>query len=215
MRPCSTIDPSTKILGYNSRIPVFVSGAALAKLGHPRGEANITEGCGRMSIIQMVSSNSSLSYAEIAAAKVSPDQPLFFQLYKHKEPALALKRIREVEALGYKAIFLTVDAIVAGNRERDVRAGWAVEDAEEQQGEGSKPRKKTDMEELESELDVRGTAGALVANDDRDMTWDTVSFILRGVKEVFITLWFFFRRSPGSVASRNFQLSSRVFSVSR
>ena len=136
-------------------------------------------------------------------------------VYKHKEPALALKRIREVEALGYKAIFLTVDAIVAGNRERDVRAGWAVEDAEEQQGGGSKPRKKTDMEELESELDVRGTAGALVANDDRDMTWDTVSFILRGVKEVFITLWFFFRRSPGSVASRNFQLSSRVSNVSR
>lgn len=193
MRRLSNIDPSTKILGFTSRIPVFVSGAALAKLGHPRGESNITEGCGRMSLIQMVSSNASLSYAEIAAARVSPDQPLFFQLYKHKDQALALKRIREVESLGYKAIFLTVDAIVAGNRERDVRAGWTEEDVEavaaEQQGEGRKgelPRKKTDMEELEASLDTRGTAGALVANDDRDMTWEEVSIIAERVKGGYV-----------------------------
>jgi L-lactate dehydrogenase (cytochrome) len=37
MRPVSRCDPSTTILGYPSSIPVFVSGAALAKLGHPQG----------------------------------------------------------------------------------------------------------------------------------------------------------------------------------
>ncbi|KAG6846017.1 hypothetical protein H0H87_011065 [Tephrocybe sp. NHM501043] len=37
MRPVSQCDPSTSILGYKSSIPVFVSGAALAKLGHPEG----------------------------------------------------------------------------------------------------------------------------------------------------------------------------------
>ncbi|KAK7694509.1 hypothetical protein QCA50_001695 [Cerrena zonata] len=195
MRRLSNTNPSTTILGFKSRIPVFASGAALAKLGHPRGEANITEGCGRTSIVQMVSSNASLSYAEIAAARVSPDQPLFFQLYKHKDQSLALKRIREVEALGYNAIFLTVDAIVAGNRERDVRAGWTEEDveaiAEEQQGKGKKgelPRKKTDMEELESAIDVKGTAGALVANDDRDMTWEETIPWLRSVTKLPIVI---------------------------
>jgi isopentenyl diphosphate isomerase/L-lactate dehydrogenase-like FMN-dependent dehydrogenase len=38
MRPVSHCDSSTTILGYKSSIPVFVSGAALAKLGHPRGD---------------------------------------------------------------------------------------------------------------------------------------------------------------------------------
>jgi len=37
MRPVSRCDPSTAILGYKSSIPVFISGAALAKLGHPQG----------------------------------------------------------------------------------------------------------------------------------------------------------------------------------
>lgn len=38
MRPVSQCDPSTTILGYKSSIPVFVCGAALAKLGHPQGD---------------------------------------------------------------------------------------------------------------------------------------------------------------------------------
>lgn len=37
MRSVSHCDPSTTILGYKSSIPVFISGAALAKLGHPDG----------------------------------------------------------------------------------------------------------------------------------------------------------------------------------
>ncbi|CAK5264968.1 unnamed protein product [Mycena citricolor] len=37
MKPVGTCDPSTTILGFKSSIPVFVSGAALAKLGHPLG----------------------------------------------------------------------------------------------------------------------------------------------------------------------------------
>ena len=37
LRSVSHCDPSTTILGFESSIPVFVSGAALAKLGHPEG----------------------------------------------------------------------------------------------------------------------------------------------------------------------------------
>ena len=39
MRSVSHCDPSTTILGFKSSIPVFVSGAALAKLGHPEGRS--------------------------------------------------------------------------------------------------------------------------------------------------------------------------------
>ena len=40
MRSVSHCDPSTTILGFESSIPVFVSGAALAKLGHPEGRSS-------------------------------------------------------------------------------------------------------------------------------------------------------------------------------
>ena len=94
------------------------------------GEANITRGAGRSGIIQMVSSNASLSYAQIAEARLTPDQPLFFQLYKQRDDKLAEQRVREVISLGYNAIFLTVDAVVPGNRERDIRAPFELEEQE-------------------------------------------------------------------------------------
>ena len=120
----------------------------------------------------MVSSNASLSPAEIAAARLSPAQPLFFQLYKPRDPARAAARVREVAALGYRAIFLTVDAPVSANRERDIRAP-AVLEAQERAAAG--PDALRDPSDAEADApDHFGTAGALLANDDLDMTWKEV-----------------------------------------
>ncbi|TFY62149.1 hypothetical protein EVJ58_g4051 [Rhodofomes roseus] len=41
MRPISTVDPSTTILGFKSTLPIFVSAAGLAKLGHPLGALGV------------------------------------------------------------------------------------------------------------------------------------------------------------------------------
>ena len=176
MRAVSTCDPSTTILDCPSAIPIFVSGAALAKLGHPAGEVNITLGCHKTRIIQMVSSNASLSPSEIMEA-AAPSQPLFFQLYKHKDNARALERIRNVERLGYKALFLTVDAIVAGNREADIKSMWVEED---EGHDGDKDE--------EGSLEMGGTAGNLVADDDRDMTWEKTIPWLRSVTKLPIVV---------------------------
>lgn len=161
-----------------------MSGAALAKLGHPLGEANITRGCGQTGVIQMVSSNASLSPEQIADARISPSQPLFFQLYKHKDNAIALQRVRAIEALGYNAIFLTVDAPVAGNRERDVRAPFELEEQEREaerqtrKNESGGEAPQEDQEQEEAETDILGTAGALLKNDDTDMSWEKVCYLL-------------------------------------
>lgn len=130
----------------------------------------------------MVSSNASLSAEEIANARISPSQPLFFQLYKRRADDVAEKHVREIEALGYNAIFLTVDAVIAGHRERDIRAPFELEDqereaeaaaAQKQKAKGEVPRKPTGAEESASLL---GTAGALLANTDMDMTWEKVRY---------------------------------------
>jgi len=175
LRPVGDCDPTTTILGYPSSLPIFVSGAALAKLGHPLGEINITIGVytsPQNHLIQMVSSNASLPFHEIAKA-ARPDQTLFFQLYKPQDNILAEQRVRAVEGAGYKAIFLTVDAIVAGRRERDIRSPWVLEDEER----GFSPA-HSEGGEVDSasgaELNSLGTAGALIADNDRNMTWEKV-----------------------------------------
>ncbi|KAH9937553.1 FMN-dependent dehydrogenase-domain-containing protein [Fomitopsis serialis] len=196
LRPISKVDVSTTILGIKSSIPVFVSGAALAKLGHPLGEVNITKGAGRTGIIQMVSSNASLSPSQIAEGRLSPSQPLFFQLYKHGDNSIAQKRVREVEQLGYRAIFLTVDAPVSGNRERDIRAPYDLEE-QEREGEptdgqtaGEMPRQPDDVEkEIEGQQpNLYGTAGALLQNMDLDMTFKETIPWLRSVTKLPIAL---------------------------
>ena len=142
----------------------------------------------------MVSSNASLSYAQIAEARLTPDQPLFFQLYKHRDNAIAAERVREVVALGYNAIFLTVDAIVAGNRERDIRAPYELEEQEaeaERVANEGQPKPKADLPANKVEgpdPNLMGTAGALVANDDMDMTWETTIPWLRSVTELPIVI---------------------------
>ncbi|OAX44750.1 hypothetical protein K503DRAFT_764653 [Rhizopogon vinicolor AM-OR11-026] len=183
MTPVSGCDTSTTILSYKSSIPVYISGAALARLGHPLGEVNLTRGAHKTGILQMVSSNSSLSYAEIAAARASRDQPLFFQLYKHRNDTTAEKRIREVEALGYNAIFLTVDALVPGNRELDIRSSNYLEDFENQD---LSAQSKTDVDE--GEADRLGTAGGLVVNNDTDMTWQKTIPWIRNITKLPIVI---------------------------
>lgn len=155
-------------MGYESSLPIFVSPAALAKLGHPLGETNITRGAGQTGIIQVVSTNASFSASEIAAARVSPTQPLFFQLYKKRDDSEAEKLVNEVEALGYNAIFLTVDVVTAGRRDRDIKAPFVLEDQER----GTTKRQPSVEDPQGGEADMMGMAGALVAANDVDMTWE-------------------------------------------
>ncbi|KAI0030647.1 FMN-dependent dehydrogenase-domain-containing protein [Vararia minispora EC-137] len=180
LRAVSQCDPATTILGYRTSIPVFVSGASWAKLGHPLGEINITRGAYATGIIQMISFYASLSSRQIADARGSPDQTLFFQLYKHKDDILAAQRIREVESQGYKAIFLTVDALVAGNRERDNRALFEMEDMERAASDNLATKSGT-RSNAAAMVAGGGTAGFYLAGDDRDMTWGKTIPWLRGV----------------------------------
>ncbi|KIY72782.1 hypothetical protein CYLTODRAFT_366932 [Cylindrobasidium torrendii FP15055 ss-10] len=181
MREVRQTDASTRILGYRSSLPVFVSAAGLAKLGHPLGEVNITRGCAKGGIIQVLSSNASSSYSEIAEA-AAPGQTLFFQLYKSADDSAAEKRVKEIEALGFKAIFLTVDAITGGKRERDVRGPWYLEALET-----GKETYHNDDDPL-LEVSVDGTGGGLVSNDDQNMTWEKTIPWLRRVTKLPIVI---------------------------
>ena len=65
MRPVAVVDPSTTILGIPTPLPIFVSPAAMAGLGHPEGECNITRGAGTTGIVQGVSHSPRAPFVEL------------------------------------------------------------------------------------------------------------------------------------------------------
>lgn len=55
LRDTSSGTTESSFLGLPTSIPIFISPAAMAKLGHPLGELNLTKAAGDSGIIQVVS----------------------------------------------------------------------------------------------------------------------------------------------------------------
>jgi L-lactate dehydrogenase (cytochrome) len=121
LRKIHDVDLSTTILGHPSSLPIYTSPVGLGKLVHPDGECAIAQGVGKEGVIQVVNTVSSRSIEEIMDARVRPDQPIFWQLYLDKDLRKSKEFVERVERCGVKAIWLTVDSPVTGNRERDER----------------------------------------------------------------------------------------------
>ncbi|KAJ5621817.1 hypothetical protein N7528_005049 [Penicillium herquei] len=121
LRGVSEGTTDTEIVGVPSAMPLFISLTAMAKLGHPLGEVNITKAAGQYGLIQMISSNASCGLEEIFAAS-NETQNLMFQLYLNKDRSESEKLIQRVENLGAKAIVFTVDVAWESKRTLDVRS---------------------------------------------------------------------------------------------
>lgn len=114
------VSTETSIMGCSSSAPFFVSPAAMARLAHKDGEMAIARGCANEGIIQCISSNASFPLQSIVSA-VAKNQTFFFQLYVNADREKTEQILHKVRELGVKAIFVTVDAPVAGKREADER----------------------------------------------------------------------------------------------
>jgi L-lactate dehydrogenase (cytochrome) len=124
------VDTRTSMLGVEMAVPIFCAPAAMAKMVHPEGEKGIAKGCRRVGIPQCISTSASFPISEIFESiseegtygSFGPGTiPIFFQLYVDKQREKSEKLLREVQNLGVKAIFVTVDAPVPGKREADER----------------------------------------------------------------------------------------------
>ncbi|EPQ31973.1 uncharacterized protein PFL1_00171 [Pseudozyma flocculosa PF-1] len=126
LRKIGSVDSSATLIktsdsaGFSSSLPVYISPAAMAKLGHPDGELNLTRGAGKAGIIQGISANASVGLDEMLDAR-REGQPTIYQLYVNKDRSASERILKKVESKGCNAVFLTVDAPVMGKRERDMR----------------------------------------------------------------------------------------------
>ncbi|KAI0002217.1 FMN-dependent dehydrogenase-domain-containing protein [Russula compacta] len=179
LRDVTKVDWSTTILGYPSRMPIYITATALGKLGHPDGELNLTRAAAKHGIIQMIPTLSSCSFDELVDA-AQPGQVQFFQLYVNKDRATTKRIVQHAEKRGIKALFITVDAPQLGRREKDMRMTFDAADPHEI---GKSSGGQVDRS--------RGAAKAITGFIDPSLNWadipwfksiTTVPLILKGVQ---------------------------------
>lgn len=124
LRAITSIDVSGSFLGRRSAVPVAVAPTAAQGLAHPGAEAEMLRGAAKAGIPFCLSTTSSMSLEEVAAA--APDAERWFQLYVIGGLDYARQLVERAEAAGYRALVITVDLSVLGRRERDVRSGFVL-----------------------------------------------------------------------------------------
>ncbi|GAC73357.1 hypothetical protein L1887_58192 [Cichorium endivia] len=173
LRAIGEVDSSVKLIdshgkGYDSSLPVYISPAAMAKLGHPDGELNLTRGAGKAQIIQGISANASVGLDEMLDNR-KEGQPIVYQLYVNKDRAASERILKKVEDKGCSAVMLTVDAPVMGKRERDMR----VKGDEVEMG-------------VDHGKDVKakggGVAQAISGYIEPNLTWDDIKWFRKTCK---------------------------------
>ncbi|AGC44003.1 (S)-2-hydroxy-acid oxidase [Myxococcus stipitatus DSM 14675] len=119
----SAIDHSTTLLGEPLATPIVLAPTGLAGLLAPRGEELAAKAAASRGTVFTLSTMSIGTIEEVAAAASTP---LWFQLYIWKDRSVTQSLLDRAKAAGYRALCLTVDVPVMGNREQDRRNGFTV-----------------------------------------------------------------------------------------
>jgi L-lactate dehydrogenase (cytochrome) len=113
----------TKILGEDSAMPLALGPAGSGGVLRRHGEVQVARAASKAGIPYGLTTAMVSHMEDVAAATTAP---FWFQLYVISHRPLAESLIARAEAVGAKALILTVDATVAARREADFRSGFIV-----------------------------------------------------------------------------------------
>jgi len=119
----SKIDLSTTVLGEKIDFPLFLAATAMHRLYHHHGEGATAKAAEKMGTMFGISTMATTSIEEIGKLTHGPK---LFQLYIHKDKGLTDNLINRCRKAGFSSMCLTVDTVVAGNRERDHKTGFTT-----------------------------------------------------------------------------------------
>lgn len=114
-------DLSTTLLGTHISMPVIVTPMAGHGLAHISAEAGTAKGADAAGTLFVAPLLSNVTMEEIAQASQGPK---WFQIYLPADRGLARDLLGRAKAAGYKAIVVTVDSFIPGNRETLKRSGF-------------------------------------------------------------------------------------------
>ena len=127
-RPRVLVDVSARpqrvrVLGQDLALPVILGPTGLARMVDPAGETAAAVAAEKFGTVSVVSSGSSVSFEDVAAAV---DVPQWFQLYPWGDRGTIEALIQRARDCGYRTMVVTVDVPVVGAREKDLRNGLTV-----------------------------------------------------------------------------------------
>jgi L-lactate dehydrogenase (cytochrome) len=118
-----TVSVETEVLGQKIAMPVFCSPTGSSRFYHPQGEILVARAAAAAGTIYSLSTLSSYSLEDVAAASAGPK---VFQLYVFRDRGVTREFMDRAKAAGYRALCLTVDTAVLGNREQERRSGLTL-----------------------------------------------------------------------------------------
>ena len=123
LRGVATVDLSVTVMGQKLAVPFYCSPTALQRLFHHQGERAVAAAASKCGTMFGVSSLGTVSLEELR--KVHPT-PQMYQFYFHRDRGLNRAMLQRAKEAGVEVMMLTVDSITGGNRERDLRTGFAI-----------------------------------------------------------------------------------------
>jgi L-lactate dehydrogenase (cytochrome) len=116
-------DLSTSVFGKKIDMPLFLSPTAMQSLYTPEGDKASARAAEKFGTMYSMSTMASFSIEEIANISSGPK---LFQLYVNKDKSITDDLIDRCRRANFDGLCLTVDTLVAGNRERDHRTGFTT-----------------------------------------------------------------------------------------
>lgn len=124
LRDVTNVDITTTVLGEKVSMPLGIAPTALQRMAHPDGECANAKAAEAAGIIFTLSTISTSSIEEVAAA--APKAIKWLQLYVFLDRKLTLELVHRAEKSGFKALVLTVDAPTFGDRRNELRNNFNI-----------------------------------------------------------------------------------------
>lgn len=118
LRDVSNIDPGTRFLGRDLRLPVLLAPVGSLELFSPDSAVAAARAALQFGVAHMLSSVCEVGFDEVAQAV--PDALRLYQLYVHGDPAWVDDIADRTTIAGCSAFCLTVDSAYYSRRERDI-----------------------------------------------------------------------------------------------
>ncbi|KAM6216639.1 2-Hydroxyacid oxidase 2 [Rhynchocyon petersi] len=114
LRDMSQVDIRTTIQGEEVSAPIGIAPTGFHSLAWPDGERSTARAAQAADVCYITSTFASCTFEDIVTA--APKGLRWFQLYVQPEQDLNKQLIHKAESLGFKALVITVDVPITGNR---------------------------------------------------------------------------------------------------
>ncbi|MBY8824930.1 alpha-hydroxy acid oxidase [Sphingomonas colocasiae] len=119
----SAIRTATTLFGQPVGSPLMLSPTGLTRMFHGGAERAVARAAARHGLAYALSTMGTTRLEDLAAGFAGPR---IFQIYIFKDRGLTAEFVARCKAAGFHGLALTVDTVVAGNRERDRRNGLSI-----------------------------------------------------------------------------------------